>query len=96
MRIAIPGKLTTAYLTLKLFAPDIETVTVPFDKIIPEVVAGKYEAGLIIHEGQLTYAASGLSRFSTSASGGANRPGFPCRSAATQSAAAWARRRCSP
>jgi 1,4-dihydroxy-6-naphthoate synthase len=38
----------------------VETVTVPFDKIIPEVVAGNFDAGLIIHEGQLTYAASGL------------------------------------
>jgi 1,4-dihydroxy-6-naphthoate synthase len=60
IRVAVPGTLTTAYLTLKLFAPEIETVTVPFDKIIPEVVAGNFDAGLIIHEGQLTYAASGL------------------------------------
>jgi 1,4-dihydroxy-6-naphthoate synthase len=60
VRVAVPGTLTTAYLTLKLFAPEIETVTVPFDKIIPEVVAGNFDAGLIIHEGQLTYKASGL------------------------------------
>src|ERR1700683_4607393 len=59
-RIAVPGTLTTAYLTLKLFAPEVETVTVPFDKIIPAVVAGEFEAGLIIHEGQLTYANDGL------------------------------------
>jgi 1,4-dihydroxy-6-naphthoate synthase len=59
-RIAVPGTLTTAYLTLKLFAPEIETVVVPFDKIIPAVVSGEYEAGLIIHEGQLTYANDGL------------------------------------
>jgi 1,4-dihydroxy-6-naphthoate synthase len=59
-RIAVPGTLTTAYLTLKLFAPEIETVTVPFDKIIPAVVAGEYDAGLIIHEGQLTYGDIGL------------------------------------
>ena len=59
-RIAVPGTLTTAYLTLKLFAPEIETVTVPFDKIIPSVVAGEFDAGLIIHEGQLTYANDGL------------------------------------
>jgi 1,4-dihydroxy-6-naphthoate synthase len=59
-RIAVPGTLTTAYLTLKLFAPDVETVTVPFDKIIPAVVAGEFDAGLIIHEGQLTYANNGL------------------------------------
>jgi 1,4-dihydroxy-6-naphthoate synthase len=61
-RIAVPGTLTTAYLALKLFAPEVETVTVDFDKIIPAVVAGEYEAGLIIHEGQLTYANNGLSK----------------------------------
>ena len=62
MRVAIPGKLTTAYLALKLFAPEIETEVVPFDQIIPEVLAGKHEAGLIIHEGQLTFDKSGLHR----------------------------------
>jgi 1,4-dihydroxy-6-naphthoate synthase len=62
LRIAVPGTLTTAYLTLKLFAPEIETVTVPFDKIIPAVVAGEFDAGLIIHEGQLTYAHDGLKK----------------------------------
>jgi 1,4-dihydroxy-6-naphthoate synthase len=60
VRIAVPGTLTTAYLALKLFAPEIETAVVPFDKIIPAVVSGEYEAGLIIHEGQLTYANDGL------------------------------------
>jgi 1,4-dihydroxy-6-naphthoate synthase len=62
LRIAVPGTLTTAYLTLKLFAPEIETVTVEFDKIIPAVVAGEFDAGLIIHEGQLTYARDGLKK----------------------------------
>src|SRR5215467_8936399 len=62
LKVAVPGTLTTAYLALKLFAPKIETAVVPFDKIIPEVLAGKYEAGLIIHEGQLTYERSGLNR----------------------------------
>ncbi|MGA9042254.1 MAG: MqnA/MqnD/SBP family protein [Terriglobales bacterium] len=61
-RIAIPGKLTTAYLALQLFAPGIETDVVPFDQIIPQVLEGKHEAGLIIHEGQLTYDKSGLHR----------------------------------
>ncbi len=60
IRIAVPGTLTTAYLALKLFAPEIETSVVPFDRIIPEVQSGNFEAGLIIHEGQLTYAQSGL------------------------------------
>src|SRR3954464_14924618 len=62
IKVAIPGTLTTAYLALKLFAPGIETAVVPFDQIIPQVMAGKYEAGLIIHEGQLTYERSGLKR----------------------------------
>ena len=59
-RIAIPGTLTTAYLTLKLWYPDIETAVVPFDEIIPAVLSGEFDAGLIIHEGQLTYAKEGL------------------------------------
>ncbi len=61
-RVAVPGTLTTAYLVLKLFAPGIETEVVPFDQIIPQVLEGKHEAGLIIHEGQLTYDKSGLHR----------------------------------
>jgi 1,4-dihydroxy-6-naphthoate synthase len=60
MTIAVPGTLTTAYLVLKLFAPQIDTTVVPFDRIIPEIVGGRFEAGLIIHEGQLTYESSGL------------------------------------
>lgn len=60
--IAVPGTLTTAYLALNLFAPGIQTEVVPFDQIIPQVLEGKYEAGLIIHEGQLTYDKSGLHR----------------------------------
>jgi 1,4-dihydroxy-6-naphthoate synthase len=61
-KIAVPGTLTTAYLALQLFAPGVETEVVPFDQIIPQVLEGKYEAGLIIHEGQLTYDKSGLHR----------------------------------
>jgi 1,4-dihydroxy-6-naphthoate synthase len=60
VRIAVPGTLTTAYLALKLFAPEIPTSIVPFDEIIPRVLEGQYQAGLIIHEGQLTYSKSGL------------------------------------
>ncbi|HTZ96586.1 MAG TPA: MqnA/MqnD/SBP family protein [Terriglobales bacterium] len=61
-KIAVPGTLTTAYLVLKLFAPGIETEVVPFDQIIPQITEGKQEAGLIIHEGQLTFDKSGLHR----------------------------------
>jgi len=60
IRVAVPGTLTTAYLALKIFNPEIETEVVPFDRIIPEIQAGKFDAGLIIHEGQLTYATNGL------------------------------------
>jgi 1,4-dihydroxy-6-naphthoate synthase len=60
IRVAVPGTLTTAFLALKIFNPAIETEVVPFDQIIPEILAGKYDAGLIIHEGQLTYSTSGL------------------------------------
>jgi 1,4-dihydroxy-6-naphthoate synthase len=60
IRVAVPGTMTTAYLALKIFNPEIKTETVPFDKIIPAILAGEFEAGLIIHEGQLTYGTSGL------------------------------------
>ncbi|MES2305308.1 MAG: MqnA/MqnD/SBP family protein [Gemmatimonadota bacterium] len=59
-RIAIPGLLTTAYLSLRLWQPDFEAVVVPFDQIEAEVHNGDVELGLIIHEGQLTYADDGL------------------------------------
>jgi 1,4-dihydroxy-6-naphthoate synthase len=62
IKVAVPGKLTTAYLALQLFAPGVETEVVPFDEIIPSVLQGKHEAGLIIHEGQLTYDRCGLYR----------------------------------
>ncbi|HJR61483.1 MAG TPA: MqnA/MqnD/SBP family protein [Vicinamibacterales bacterium] len=59
-RIAIPGTLTTAYLTLRLYEPDFEYVVVPFDQIQQAVIDGKADAGLLIHEGQLTYQDEGL------------------------------------
>lgn len=60
MTVAIPGTLTTAFLTLRLFEPGIRYKVVPFDKILDEVRKGNYEAGLLIHEGQLTYREWGL------------------------------------
>jgi 1,4-dihydroxy-6-naphthoate synthase len=60
-RIAVPGTLTTAFLTLRLLLPGGFTFeVVPFDQIIAAVAAGKYDAGLIIHEGQLTFQDQGL------------------------------------
>ena len=59
-RIAIPGTMTTAFLVLKLFQPDFEHVLVPFDKILDAVKDHEVDAGLVIHEGQLSYGQEGL------------------------------------
>jgi 1,4-dihydroxy-6-naphthoate synthase len=59
--IAIPGRLTTAYLTLQLcLGKDVPVIVMPFDQILPAVAEGRAEAGLIIHEGQLSYGDQGL------------------------------------
>jgi len=58
--IAVPGPLTSAYLALRLYQPDFEPLFMPFDKIDEAVLGGDVDAGLLIHEGQLTYAAQGL------------------------------------
>lgn len=58
--VAVPGELTSAYLALKLWNPRIRTVVRPFDQILEEVADGRLEAGLVIHEGQLTYGDHGL------------------------------------
>jgi 1,4-dihydroxy-6-naphthoate synthase len=60
--IAVPGKLTSAFLALQLFLGDFEFTVVPFDKIFDAVETGRADAGLIIHEGQLTYARSGFKK----------------------------------
>ena len=59
-KIAIPGTMTTAFLTLKLFQPDFQQVVIPFDKILDAVKEHQVDAGLVIHEGQLTYGHGGL------------------------------------
>ncbi len=61
--LAIPGERTTAYLALQLYQPKLKTVVMPFDEIIEAVAEGKVEAGLIIHEGQLTYQKAGLQKW---------------------------------
>src|SRR6476660_6231727 len=60
LKIAIPGKLTSAFLALRIFNPTFEYVVVPFDKIIDAVQDGSCDAGLLIHEGQLFYESIGL------------------------------------
>ncbi len=61
-RVAVPGKMTTACLALRLYAPEIVPVVMPFDQILEGVSKGEADAGVIIHEGQLTYANTGLKK----------------------------------
>ncbi len=60
LRVAVPGPLTSAYLALRLFEPDFTPVWTPFDQIEDVVERGEVDAGLLIHEGQLTFGARGL------------------------------------
>jgi 5,8-dihydroxy-2-naphthoate synthase len=60
LRVAIPGKLTTAHLALRLWQPEVTTEILPFDRILDAVLAGETDAGVVIHEGQLTYEDLGL------------------------------------
>ena len=62
IEIAVPGRMTTAFLALKLRLGEFAYREVPFDQIMDEVTSGKAEAGLLIHEGQLTYGAAGLKK----------------------------------
>jgi 1,4-dihydroxy-6-naphthoate synthase len=61
-KIAIPGRMTSAYLALQLYLGDFDHLVVPFDQIFDAVKTGNADAGLIIHEGQLTYARSGFTK----------------------------------
>ncbi len=59
-RVAVPGTMTTAYLALRLYQPEIDFKVIPFDQILDAVAARSVDAGLVIHEGQLTYSDMGL------------------------------------
>ena len=61
-KIAVPGKLTTAYLVLQLYGSGFEPVFTPFDQILESVSSGKTDLGLVIHEGQITYSDAGLEK----------------------------------
>ncbi len=61
-RIAVPGKMTTAYLTMRIMQPDFEAVVVPFDKVLDAITEGSADAGLVIHEAQLTYKREGFQK----------------------------------
>ena len=73
--VAIPGTLTTAFLTLRLFDPSVQYVVMPFDRIQEAVHAGEADAGLLIHEGQLTWADEGLKKVVDLGEWWANRTG---------------------
>jgi 1,4-dihydroxy-6-naphthoate synthase len=62
VRIAVPGTLTTAFLAMRLYDPDVEYEVMPFDRILDAVRNGEIDAGLLIHEGQLTYQDEGLQK----------------------------------
>jgi 1,4-dihydroxy-6-naphthoate synthase len=62
IEIAVPGRMTTAFLVLRLYLGDFRFREVPFDRILDQVKSGRAEAGLLIHEGQLTYGAEGLQK----------------------------------
>ena len=62
VRVAVPGELTTAFLALRLYKPDVQYLVMPFDQIQDKVRSGEIAAGLLIHEGQLTYADEGLEK----------------------------------
>ena len=100
-RIAVPGTFTSAYLSLRLFLEqDFDHLVVPFDQIIPAVAAGSWEgtavdAGLIIHEGQLTYAAAGLQQvLDLGVWWYEQTDGLPLPWALTRSAGTWDNQRC--
>jgi 1,4-dihydroxy-6-naphthoate synthase len=60
--VAVPGKMTTAFLALQLYEPQFEPRFVPFDRVLDSVTQGEVDAGVVIHEGQLTYASEGLTK----------------------------------
>ena len=62
IRISVPGRMTTAFLVLRLYLGDFEYREAPFDRILEQVVEGRADAGLLIHEGQLTFGSHGLEK----------------------------------
>jgi 1,4-dihydroxy-6-naphthoate synthase len=75
--IAVPGTMTSAFLALKLYLGEFNYVVVPFDQIFEAVRSGRADAGLIIHEGQLTYAHSGFAKLVDLGEWWKNRTGLP-------------------
>jgi len=77
LKIAVPGKLTSAFLALRIYNPNFEFVVVPFDKIIDAVQDGSCDAGLLIHEGQLFYESIGLHKVLDLGEWWHNKTGLP-------------------
>jgi 1,4-dihydroxy-6-naphthoate synthase len=76
-KIAVPGKMTSAFLALQLFLGEFDCVVVPFDQIFDAVLNGRADAGLIIHEGQLTYEKSGFEKITDLGKWWKEQTGFP-------------------
>ena len=76
-KVAIPGLKTSAFMSLRLYAPDFEYIVVPFDQIFDAVQSGQADAGLIIHEGQLTYAREGFTKIVDLGEWWKNKTGLP-------------------
>ena len=85
-RIAVPGAMTSAYLALRLFMGEVDAVQIPFDQIFHHVATAQSQAGLIIHEGQLTYAAEGFVKIIDLGEWWRRTTGLPLPSAAMSSA----------
>jgi 1,4-dihydroxy-6-naphthoate synthase len=77
LKVAIPGTLTTAFLALRLFDPEVDWVVMPFDEIQEAVHAGTVDAGLLIHEGQLTWSEEGLKKIVDLGEWWTDRTGLP-------------------
>jgi 1,4-dihydroxy-6-naphthoate synthase len=77
LRVGVPGKLTTASLALQLYQPDVVAVVIPFDQIEDAVHQGEVDVGLLIHEGQLTYADTGLQLWADLGAWGLEDTGLP-------------------
>ena len=77
LRVAVPGKLTTAYLALKLYQPEVREVVVPFDQVQEAVSRGDADVALVIHEGQLTYGDDGFHLWADMGEWWLGETGFP-------------------
>jgi 1,4-dihydroxy-6-naphthoate synthase len=90
--IAVPGKLTSAYLALRLYLDHFQEMVMPFDQIIAAVRNDQVDVGLLIHEGQLTHPGEGLMLIEDLGIWWQRETGLPCRWASMRSGATWGRK----